>query len=85
MKCNGTVEEVAKMIAALNAVAVPDSSEVVIGIPSLHLAGAKSNLQGAIKATFSLQAVCFNAHQSWQLRVAHLNSMLVMSFNCYVM
>ena len=47
-KCNGTVEEVAKMIAILNAVEVPDTSEVVIGVPSLHLAAAKSGFQGAI-------------------------------------
>ena len=47
-KCNGTVEEVATMIDTLNKVDVPDSSEVVIGVPAIHLAGCRANFQSAI-------------------------------------
>eukprot|EP00604_Paraphysomonas_vestita_P002894 CAMPEP_0174818156 /NCGR_PEP_ID=MMETSP1107-20130205/784_1 /TAXON_ID=36770 /ORGANISM="Paraphysomonas vestita, Strain GFlagA" /LENGTH=256 /DNA_ID=CAMNT_0016029627 /DNA_START=54 /DNA_END=824 /DNA_ORIENTATION=- len=39
-KCNGTVAEVNQMIQFLNTVEVPASSEVVIAVPSIHLARA---------------------------------------------
>mmetsp|Transcript_241 Transcript_241/g.433 ORF Transcript_241/g.433 Transcript_241/m.433 type:complete len:258 (-) Transcript_241:109-882(-) len=47
-KCNGTVAEVAAMIENLNKVDVPSTSEVVIGVPSIHLATCKANFKGEI-------------------------------------
>lgn len=47
-KCNGTVDEVTNMVDILNKVEVPESSEVVIGVPALHLSTAKGSLQKAI-------------------------------------
>ncbi|CAE7619369.1 TPIP1, partial [Symbiodinium microadriaticum] len=44
-KCNGTVAEVNEMIRLLNGVDVPSTSEVVIGVPAIHLANCKANFK----------------------------------------
>jgi len=48
-KCNGTVASVKEMVSVLNAAGpIPTTSEVVIGVPAIHLAAAKAAFRSEI-------------------------------------